>query len=78
MYGINFKSVVIAIGSFLVMSVFALWAWNTLSELYNFPMAQYKHVLAAAVMVLLIRWRISPVHRGFKHNTGCANDHANN
>jgi len=74
---INFKSVLIAVGSFLIVSVSVLWAWNTLSELFNFPIAQYKHVLAAAVVVLLVKWGISPVRRGIKDNMGCSNEHAN-
>jgi hypothetical protein len=45
---------------FVVTTVFGLWAWNTLSELYSGPVAQYKHVVAALILLAILRW---PLHR---------------
>ncbi len=36
---------------FLLVTVFGLWAWNTISELFNGPVAQYKHVVAALLLL---------------------------
>lgn len=42
--------------TFLVITVFGLWAWNTLSELFNGPVAQYKHIVAALLLLAILRW----------------------
>ena len=45
---------------FLLITVFGLWAWNTLSELYSGPVAQYKHIVTALLLLAILRW---PVQR---------------
>jgi hypothetical protein len=52
------KQYLIAAGLFLLASVAALWSWNTLSELFSLPQAQYRHALAALVLLLVIRWSL--------------------
>jgi hypothetical protein len=46
--------------AFMLVSVLGLWAWNTLSELFNGPVAQYKHIVAALLLLAILRW---PVQR---------------
>lgn len=40
--------------------VLGLWSWNTLGDLFGLPVAQFKHVLAATVGVLSLRWILLP------------------
>lgn len=63
MRNLNYKHYLYAIGLFLLALVTGLWSWNTLSELFNLPQAQYKHVLAAFFILLILRWELSPSHR---------------
>jgi hypothetical protein len=35
-----------------------MWSWNTLAELFNAPQAQFKHVIAALVLLLSLRWAV--------------------
>jgi hypothetical protein len=48
---------------FLLVTVFGLWAWNTISELYNGPAAQYKHVVAALLLLAILRWPLQRAGR---------------
>ena len=42
------KRYVYAAGMFVLITIAGLWAWNTLSELFGGPQAQYRHVLELA------------------------------
>ena len=44
------------VGVFVIATVMGLWSWNTLAALFDGPHAQYKHVLAATFMVLVMKW----------------------
>jgi len=44
-----------------------LWSWNTLAELFNAPHAQFRHMVAALVLLLSLRW---VVLRGRHANKG--------
>ena len=48
-----------AIVLFVVVTIAGLWSWNTLSELFDLPQAQYKHALAAFFALLILKWRLS-------------------
>jgi hypothetical protein len=50
--------------TFLLITVFGLWAWNALCELYSGPVAQYKHVVAALLLLAILRW---PLQRGARN-----------
>ena len=52
------KHIFYAVGIFIILSSLCLWSWNTLAELFGGPHAQYKHVVAAIVLGLMIRWII--------------------
>lgn len=52
------RQVVIAVGVFLLLTIVALWSWNTLSELFNFPHAQYRHAVAATALLLITGWTV--------------------
>lgn len=41
--------------SFLLLSVFGLWSWNTVAELFNGPQAQCKHLIAAMGLLVVVR-----------------------
>ena len=60
---INYKHFLYVTGLLLFASVTSLWSWNTISELFNLPHAQYKHVLAAFFLLLILRWGLAPRHR---------------
>ena len=52
----NIKHVSYAVLFFILFSSMGLWAWNTLSELFSFPHAQYKHIVAAIIIGFFVRW----------------------
>jgi hypothetical protein len=52
----DWKHASLVIVMLLATTVFGLWAWNTVSELFNGPMAQYKHVVAALILLAIVRW----------------------
>lgn len=77
MRNINHKHFLYVIGLFILASVAGLWSWNTISELFNLPHAQYKHALAAFFLLLIVKWGLSPSHRAvnriFRGNSGYPN-----
>ena len=50
------KHIMLAIVAFLLFSSLSLWAWNTLADLFTWPNAQYKHIVAAMTLTILFRW----------------------
>jgi len=52
----NFKSAIIIFSTLFLALVAVLWSWNTLSELFGWPHAQFKHAVAAVSIVLLGKW----------------------
>jgi len=58
MYKLSHKYYFFSIALFLLVSILGLWSWNTLSELLNLPQAQYKHVLAAIFLLLILKWSL--------------------
>ncbi len=46
---------VIYICVFMAITIFGLWSWNTLAELFGGPQAQYKHMVAAISLLLIAR-----------------------
>jgi len=77
MRNINHKHLLYVTGLFILASVAGLWSWNTLSELFNMPQAQYKHVLAAFFLLLILRWSLIPRHRNPNRLLGGDHGHAN-
>ncbi len=59
---INFRHLFIASAIFILVSVLGLWSWTTLSSLFEGPQAQYRHVLAAAIALLIFRWSFTGGH----------------
>ncbi|UCE88836.1 MAG: hypothetical protein JSW10_11010 [Pseudomonadota bacterium] len=57
------KRFLYAIVLLILASVAGLWSWNTISELFNLPQAQYKHVVAAFFLLFVLRWGLSSGHR---------------
>ncbi|MBT7952646.1 MAG: hypothetical protein HN764_13540 [Gammaproteobacteria bacterium] len=58
------KNIIFVSCLFFVASVFGLWSWNTIAELFSLPEAQYKHALAAFFLVALLRLGLfAPDHR---------------
>lgn len=61
---INWKRGAFVVTSFIVTSSLALWAWNTVAGVVGAPSAQYKHVLAALLLLALMRLTLAwPRHR---------------
>jgi hypothetical protein len=58
MQHINIKHVTPAGTATVAGSAVLLWAWNTLAELIGAPSADFKHVIAAPVIALVLRWLI--------------------
>lgn len=77
MQNLSHKHYFYAIGMFLLATVAGLWSWNTLSELFSFPQAQYKHVLAAFILLLILKWGLSSNHRTISRVFGGNHEHPN-
>jgi hypothetical protein len=65
MRNVNYKYLLYTVCLFLLTSVARLWSWNTIAELFNWPQTQYKHAIAALVLLLILKWSFYPDHRKF-------------
>lgn len=75
MRNLDQKYYLYAIGLFILASVAGLWSWNTLAELFSLPQAHYRHVLAAFVLLLILRQGLSPGHRTVRLKFGGDHEH---
>ena len=62
MRNLNFKHYIYAAGLLALTSILGLWSWNTLAELWSLPEAQYKHVVAAFFLLVILRFGLIPSH----------------
>lgn len=53
--------ILVAVATATVM--IGLWSWNTLAMLFDLPIAQAHHALAALVLLSLIRGLLRPARR---------------
>ncbi len=67
---LNSMHLMYTMGLFVLASIAGLWSWNTLAELFSLPQVQYKHVLAALFLSLILRWVLSPHHHGIRRPFG--------
>ena len=67
MQHLNFKHILIASGAFFAITIGCLWSWNALAELFGGPVAQYKHVIAAALLLVSLRFLVSRRHARVSH-----------
>jgi hypothetical protein len=56
-----------AVAAFILATIGGLWAWNTISELFSLPHAQYKHIIAAGLLLLIFRWSLTTSHKNCRH-----------
>jgi len=56
MHNTNHAKYLYIISLFLLATIAAYWAWNSLSELFNLPQVGYKHVLAAFILLGILKW----------------------
>jgi hypothetical protein len=59
----RFGLIITAIGTFILLSILGLWSWNTLAGLFDWPVAQYKHILALFGMIAIARIGLSHSYR---------------
>ena len=62
------KDYLLLMAVFLVATMTSLWCWNTLSELFGLPHAQYKHVIAASLLLMFLKWGLLSHHLGDHHS----------
>ncbi|HUV22760.1 MAG TPA: hypothetical protein VMZ32_13275 [Gammaproteobacteria bacterium] len=55
MHNLNYKHYFHGVALFILATIAGLWSWNTLSELFNLPAAQYQHVLAVVLLLLVLK-----------------------
>lgn len=69
------RTVLLAVIAAVVVPTASLWSWNIVAELFGGPAAQLKHVVAAAILLIVIRWAFSS-NPGFRHRrqTATTND----
>ena len=63
MHNLSFKHYLYAACLLILASILSLWSWNTLAELLSFPEAQYKHVVAAFFLLVILRFGLIPGHQ---------------
>ncbi len=51
------------LSTFLLASVASLWSWNVLAELFAWPEAQYRHALAALLILFVAGRALFPARR---------------
>ena len=59
----NLRHFVIAVGFFVLFTIVGLWSWNTLGDLFDLPVAQYKHIVAALGLLLVLKFSLFHSHR---------------
>ena len=52
----RFRKTFIGATLLTLASLVVLWSFNTLSELFNSPIAQFKHAIAAIGLLLVVKW----------------------
>jgi len=55
-----------AILAFAAIAVIGLWSWNTLAELFGAPEAQFRHAVAALVLIITLRLTTRRRHPAFR------------
>ena len=70
MRNLSHKQYFYAIGLFLLPTITGVWSWNTLSELFNLPQAEYKHVLAVFILLLILKFLLTSNHRSVNRAFG--------
>jgi len=56
---INFKHTLIIFGTMFFALIAALWSWNTVSELFGGPHAQFKHIIAVTCLLLITKYFVT-------------------
>lgn len=65
-----------SVSVFVLLTVLALWSWNTVAELFGGPQAQYNHVLAAMALLFVARWSMGGHGLHHRHDHKCAHGNA--
>lgn len=71
----KYKFLLAAAAAIFLASIAVLWSWNTLAELFGFPLAQYKHVVALAVLMFVLRSLFAPLHGVRTRLMGARHEH---
>ena len=77
MHNLRYKHYFQAVSMFFLATIISLWSWNTLAELFSLPPAQYQHVLAAFILLLILKWGVSSNHRTTSRVFGGNHEHQN-
>ena len=56
----KYRNLFFAICTFILLSVIALWSFNTLTELFGGPTVQYKHAIAGVGLLIILKWALFP------------------
>lgn len=75
MHDFSYKDVVYGVSLFLLATVSGLWSWNTLADLFSWPLAQYRHAIAAFLLLLILKWVLTANHRAISRVFGSYYEH---
>lgn len=56
----NYRHITLITLAFVFFSITALWSWNTLAALYQGPVAEYRHIIAAMALLMISSWCVLP------------------
>jgi hypothetical protein len=62
----RYQLIITIFATMIVAAITALWSWNTLADLFGWPAAEFRHVLAAFLLLGTLRF----AGRGRKHRHG--------
>ena len=54
----QYKIIITIIAALVAGAIATLWAWNTLADLFAWPAAEFRHVLAAFLLLSVLRFGI--------------------
>lgn len=58
----------------VLLMMASLWSWNILADLFDVPQAQFKHIVAAMILLAGSRWILNPL-RGKRSPTRHVHEH---
>jgi hypothetical protein len=63
----NWRAIAHAALALILATILGLWAWNTLAPPFGAPELEFRHALAAAILLSLIRTAALPGRRWNRH-----------
>lgn len=67
------RYILVGTGYFILLAVIGIWAFNALAELFGGPQAQFKHAIAVAALLFVLKAR-GLHNRQWRHSRLCPSE----